>query len=53
MDRELEIINGLAELTGIVAGLQGQIKDLVEACYLLKARIEDLEGKNNLVGKAG
>ena len=45
MDRELDLINGLADLTKIVAGLQTCIEDLTESCYILKARIEALEAK--------
>lgn len=49
MDRELDLINGLADLAKIVAGLQTCIKDLTESCYILKDRVEALEAKQAVV----
>lgn len=43
MDRELELIQSVADLTKIVAGLQDNIKKLTESMWLMKERIEELE----------
>ena len=43
MDRETELINAVAELTKIIAGMQKSIQSLTEAGWMLKERIEKLE----------
>ena len=46
IDREMQLIQGLADLTKAVASMQESLKSLTEVCYLLKSRVEVLEDKN-------
>ena len=46
IDREMQLIHGLADLTKAVASMQESLKSLTEVCYLLKSRVEVLEDKN-------
>jgi hypothetical protein len=49
MDREQGLIDGLAQAISLIGSLQESMKNLTEACYLLKERIEALEAKREAV----